>query len=364
MPSGRRLPLPRWPAVGLAVALLASAGATQLSAQNVHLPDNVVEGFGAVRVENEFKLVVPDSLVTRVWDYLRTRYTTSAEPLDLAGHRLRSAFGDEVFIDVYYDAPGRPLLDTGSGIRHRSRFMTGDTATRGEARELVQLKMNLPGEMVSRAEVKFSVRHYPEIASQEDAHPLLGIISRGDRAEFQRQVRALGIDPWQLRESLTLQQRRRRIYLSDDGGPFATLTLDQTSSRRWWLRTEFTELELELNEIRYTASGEAARAEMEAVTAAVRADLQREFPQIVQDQTPKYNKAFAGLEASSVAGRGVMRANFTVPQAVTVLGLSMLFMYALFALLQERRVARRTPVRPPVPTRAERPRTSASGARQ
>lgn len=359
-PGSRRIRRTVILAAGLGALVVASSAA----GQGGGLPDNAVEGFGALRLENEYKLSVPDDVVSALWEYLQTRYGSGIELPEEGGGRFSVVIGDEVFIDRYYDAPDRPLLTSHNGIRHRSRFVTGDMAVPANIGELVQIKLSVPGEAVSRVEVKFPVRHYPDIESQEDAHPLLGIVARGQRGEFQRMVRELGIDPWSLRQVLTLEQRRRRVYLSDAAGPFATLTLDQTSSRRLWLRARFTELELELNEVRYTASSQEERAAMETVTAAVKADLQHAFPGLAQDQTPKYNKAFAALERSSPAGPLIMRASFTRAQATSILGLGGLLLYAIFAVVREHRARRRAPARPPLGPRhrSRQPRPRADSA--
>lgn len=293
-------------ALACVVTMFATGG---LAAQTIELPDNTVEGFGAARFENEYKLTVPADKVEALLAYLHKRYAHPVLIPAEGGVVLSGKFSDEYFTDVYFDTPGQQLLQTQSGVRHRSRSIPGQPENRKDGRQLMQIKLNVPGEELTRAEVKFPIKYYPVAKTQEDRHPVLGIIDRDFRPEFSARLRAVGIDPWKLRHSLTLVQRRQRTYLSDEVGPFATLTVDGTSSRKYWLHAEFTEIELELNEIRYTAASPADRVQMQRVTDAIKADIMAAIPGIVQDQTPKYNKAYTGLATSAPGGSLIMRAS-------------------------------------------------------
>ena len=130
---------------------------------------------------------------------------------------MSAVFADEFFTDVYFDTPSFTLLKMKSAVRHRSREIPGQPQNRKDGRQLMQIKLNMPGEELTRTEVKFPIKYY-EVESQEDKHAVLGIIDRDHRADFSERVRAVGIDPWSLREALTLIQRRRRVYLSDSIG--------------------------------------------------------------------------------------------------------------------------------------------------
>ena len=52
---------------------------------------------------------------------------------------------------------------------------------------------------------------------------------------------------------------------------------------------------MELNEIGYTEADAEGRKFMERMNNEMKRDLLAAFPRIVQDQTPKYNKAFNGF---------------------------------------------------------------------
>jgi hypothetical protein len=342
----------------------ALAWVTAANAQGIALPDNTYEGFNATRFENEYKLFVPDAQVKPLWDYLNTRYKQGVVLPDQNGVRLTAVFSDEFFTDVYFDTPGLTLLKMKSAVRHRSRDIPGQPQNRKDGRQLMQIKLNMPGEDLTRTEVKFPIKYY-EVESQEDKHPVIGLIDRDHRADFSERLRAVGIDPWSLREALTLHQRRRRVYLSDSIGAYATLTVDETSSKKFWLKSKFTEIELELNEIRYSAADSALRAEMQRVTDAVKADVMNALPGIVQDQTPKYNKSYDRLIASSWAGAMLMRASVMDMKVLGGAGGVVVFaLWVLVMMIRKRREDRRRglPASPDasdrIPTRA---RSVASG---
>jgi hypothetical protein len=225
-----------------------------------------------------------------------------------------------------------------SGVRHRSRSIPGQPQNRKDGRQLMQVKLNMAEGGLTRTEVKFPIKYYSSIESQEDRHPVLGIIDRDYRSEFSERVRAVGVDPWKLRENVTLVQRRRRLYFSDDVGPYATVTLDETSSKKFWLTSKFTEVELELNEIRYSGANEPQRAHMQAVTDAIKADIMQAVPGIVQDQTPKYNKTYDRLAESSFAGGLIMRASILDMKMVgSIAGLAAIVLWGAFAVMLRRR---------------------------
>src|SRR5688572_17455072 len=226
--------------VTLAIASLLVA-ATQARAQTIELPDNTVEGFGATRFENEYKLTVPQDKVGALVAYVQKRYGRPVMLPAENGVMLTGKFADEYFTDVYFDTPGQQLLRTESAVRHRSRSIPGQPQNRKDGRQLMQIKLNLEGEELTRSEVKFPIKHYPVVKTEEDKHPVLGIIDRDFRPEFTEHLRTVGVDPWSLRHSLTLEQRRRRMYLSDDVGAFATMTIDETSSKKLCLTSKSTE---------------------------------------------------------------------------------------------------------------------------
>jgi hypothetical protein len=340
--------------IALLAAMSLFAAALPAQAQTIELPDNTVEGFGATRFENEYKLTVPQDKVSALVAYVQKRY---GKPVMLPadnGVVLTGKFADEYFTDVYFDTPSQQLLRTESAVRHRSRSIPGQPQNRKDGRQLMQIKLNLEGEELTRSEVKFPIKYYPVVKTEEDKHPVLGIIDRDFRPEFTEHLRTVGVDPWSLRHSLTLNQRRRRMYLSDDLGAFATMTIDETTSKKLWLTSKFTEIELELNEIRYSSADEATRAQMQRVTDAIKADVMAAIPGIVQDQTPKYNKAYSRLASSSFGGSMIMRASVLDIRVIgTVAGIALFAIWVVVALVLRKRKASRA-VPPPPRARPEK----------
>lgn len=263
-------------------------------------------GHNVVRVENEAKLAVPREITEQVWQWLRKRY---ADPgfLNRDGHQFTVTFGDEKFVDRYFDAPELKFLEWQSGVRHRSRTVMEGSATRKDGRQLVQLKLNRSDATgLERTEIKFAVKPRPGVAP-EDETMLLALVDKDDRADLAQRILELGVDPNQLRPILTIDQNRRRVYLADQQGAFATITLDMVACDAWWQALRFTEIELELNEVRYTEADAKLRAWMNEMNRVIQADLIAKFPTIVQDQTPKYNKAFHRLEEGMPLGLPLRR---------------------------------------------------------
>ena len=252
-----------------------------------------------VRIEYETKLRVPLDQVDEVWEWLELRYADCSW-LNQEDYVFQAEFGDEDFTDTYFDTPDLRMLALDGGVRHRTRVVHSGPATDKDDRQLLQIKLD-HGDVtgVARAEIKFEVPTRGDGSSLEDTHPMLSLVNRDQREEFNAVFRILGIDPYTMRPILTLQQNRRRIYLNDQVGAFATLTLDLCSTNSWGTNLRWAEAELELNEIRYTEADEAERQRMERVIEVIQADLQLAFPAIVQDQTPKYNTAFTAIEAAT-----------------------------------------------------------------
>jgi hypothetical protein len=259
------------------------------------------EGSNVVRIENEAKLKVPQEITEQVWTWLQERYKDSTW-LNRDGRTFTSTFGDEIFVDRYFDTPDLKLLGLESGVRHRSRIVTEGSAKRKDGRQLVQVKLSRhDGVGLERSEIKYTVDTPAGVDSANETS-VLSLLDRSDRAAMSRRLADIGVDPTQLRPMVTLDQNRRRVYVADQNGPFATVTLDMVSTSGWWQSVAFTEIELELNEIRYTEADEKTRLWMHALNEVIQADLVARFPGIAQDQTPKYNKAFARLETGMPFG--------------------------------------------------------------
>jgi hypothetical protein len=292
--------------VGLLTALQGSPQAALPVQSDAGEREFSAAGQGLVRIESERKLSVPDELVEPVWKWLGERYHDLGW-LDDSEHTFSASLGHEDFIDTYFDDSELSVLAEHGGVRHRRRVVHSGPAFAKDGRELLQIKLargDATG--VARSEIKFEVDRPNRIKDRGDAHPMLGLVSRSLRPQVIEQLHALGFDPWALRPVLTVQQHRRRVYLSDRGGAFATLTLDECTCNDNGAELDWTEIELELNEIRYTSAAPAERVAFEAVVERIEADLLSQFPSITRDQTPKYTKAFRGIEEATLVPLGTL----------------------------------------------------------
>jgi hypothetical protein len=255
--------------------------------------EETAHGFDVERIESEDKLAIPADKAEELSSYLKG-YVDDPSLLKKLDPSLSATWSVEWFVDRYFDTPRLDLLAQGHGIRHRSRVNLTNQEDRKSGRQLMQIKLNRgnPDEPLNRTEIKFKVEHPGNAKVPDDLHPALGIIERGQRELFKERVRELGIDPYELRPVLTLQQERRRVYISEGDAPLMTLSLDFVTSHRLYKSIELVELEPELNEIGYTEAGPARRAHMESVREAIMADLRERFPDMHRDLTPKYNKVF------------------------------------------------------------------------
>lgn len=248
------------------------------------------------RVENEYKLDVPCELTEEVWGYLLDRYSNVQQLLGHLGGTFIAQFADEHFRDQYFDTPDWTLLHMQGGIRHRQRTIIESDDLSKNGRELIQIKLDRPGDLeVNRTEIKFHVRRGSNVRTLPDLHPLVGLVQTSRREEFKDAIAQIGIDAGELRPSLLLEQRRRRVYIERDHEPFATITLDEVRTRQWMRSVAFVEIELELNESAYTLAAQSEREEMQGINDVIKHDIRRTFPSITQDQTPKYNKAFNAI---------------------------------------------------------------------
>ncbi len=238
----------------------------------------------STRLETEYKLAVPAGQETAVWRWLNGTYART-KPQAL-GAGWATASGTETFHDRYFDDTAHTLLRARAGLRHRRRFEADGTLKK----QLVQLKITNDTAGMLRQELKFKLA-----GGAAAATPLADLLQSGERSRLDVALAGLGVVVPDLTQEMDLGQRRRRLYLRLNGDDFATLTLD--SSYHIGLPTAtFTEVEVELNEKRFTAAAPAERVQMQALLTGIRADLLRQFPEIIQDQRPKYTKLAALLD--------------------------------------------------------------------
>ncbi len=279
------------------------------------------------RIENEYKLKVPDSIANAVWDYLQERYNPQHSFIaSITDSSYHIKFSTELFTDQYFDDDARSLQKKQDGIRHRIRKVLSDTTNKKNNRELIQVKLNsIDDNPLDRAEYKFPVKYYSIQDDSLNNLPFLGMVKKEKRSELIKLLKKHNIDAYTLLPAIQLIQMRRRVYIAKDTSDFATITLDEVSAELDKKTTHFTEIEFELNEITYTHANATAREAMEQINKKMKDDLEASFPAIVQDQTPKYNKAYALLMNSSKQTEEPNSVSSTFKYLIAILILSLLF---------------------------------------
>lgn len=250
------------------------------------IADESEGGYGATRIESEYKLIVPKGSEEQVWQYLEKRFNDQKFLQELSA-KFSADYSIEYFVDTYFDTSDFKLLENNNAVRNRMRSIPSNPSHPKHGRNLIQIKLSTPSESLNRSEIK-----YPVNEKSKSGAALLDRIKPHYQNDFSRRLRILGIKSEDLSPVLRIFQERRRVYLSYDHKPFATLTLDFASSNVFFFKEELTELEIELNEVLFTVSTEQQRQEMLAVSEKLKKDLVDRFPLLLQDQTPKYNKFY------------------------------------------------------------------------
>lgn len=248
----------------------------------------VCQSFGQARIESEYKISVPNDQQEALWTFLQSTFVNNAEgilPLD-----INTEVATEIFYDTYFDDADKTLLGYQAGARYRERYVEDSLL-----KTLLQLKIPTLDELgIARTEHKFSPEENFDINDRTGLHPFLKHIKSKDVNDVDLVLGQFGTTARKMQEALKLKQIRRRIYVSDPQGALMTFTLDEVSAFHFPY-TQFVELELELNEVRYTDADFAEQAALEKMNARAKETIFANFDNIEQDQTPKYNKMHAAL---------------------------------------------------------------------
>jgi len=259
-----------------------------------------------VRLDKDIKLNVPPGIVANVEKYLQERYR-SPEVLKQYGDGVTYNTSTEDFTDVYYDTRDLKLLDTHSEIRHRRRYSNGM-----KVKEWIQMK--LPStDQYANEEIKFDVKKRVREESvpygSEAVFPFLDLFKSDEMEPAQTTLQQkFGVSANDMRHILTLRQTRNRVYVKQGGGLMFTFTMDHIQTERWWTKPEFYELELEINEIRYSQADAAEKTTLNGYMNEIAQDLFTKFPALQQEQIPKYEKTFHALEANIPPMRFLIKA--------------------------------------------------------
>lgn len=242
------------------------------------------------RIESEYKLAVPDSIVNRLEGYLIDHFDGDYFVFENDSFQLSRA--TERFVDYYFDAKDNTLSDQQIGLRHRLRYLDKELIN-----ELVQLKLPDSADGITRKEIKFEVASSSNVLDDLSRDPLLQYLSPADRDLLAFQLRKLGVDIKDIKEAVKLTQIRNRIYFNDTKGSVATITLDKCTQASFPFHG-FTELEIEINEQRYTNATKQEIVYLENINENLKSNIQNVYPSLKIDQTPKYNKLMNQINKS------------------------------------------------------------------
>ncbi|MDP3740940.1 MAG: CotH kinase family protein [bacterium] len=251
---------------------------------------------GAARVEDDFNLAYDTGKSDEIVSYLQGKYIEDKGFMNALGSNFTATYGDEDFTDTYFDTPKLDLYGRKAGLRYRVRVNRLNPEDSKSGQELIQLKLSSAdkftdiGNTGSRNEIKFDVERPKSLESADDRDVVMSLIATSDREEYKARIRELGIDPYDIRPILTISQHRRRVYLNRDGETFISFSVDDAKSSLWWADSEFSQMEVELNELAYTGADEATRVRMQEIRKAMIADLRGQFDYLADDKTIKYTK--------------------------------------------------------------------------
>ena len=263
---------------------------------------NSSQNAGTVRVEDDFNLAYSSGKSDEVVAYLKERYIDDQSFVRELGPYFASTYGDEDFTDTYFDTPRLDLYKRKAGLRYRIRTNRLDQESDKNGRELIQLKLsgadkfNDQDNTGSRNEIKFEVDRAASGNFADDRNPAISLIALDMREEFKERIQELGLDPYDLRPILIIEQHRRRVYLNRDGATFISFSMDDANSQLWWADSSFSQMEVELNELAYTAADAALKERMQKIREGMIADLREHFDYLQDDKTIKYTKMFDLLD--------------------------------------------------------------------
>ncbi|OGE76817.1 MAG: hypothetical protein A3C85_02610 [Candidatus Doudnabacteria bacterium RIFCSPHIGHO2_02_FULL_48_21] len=260
----------------------------------------VVSAQDDVRIEDDFNLAYPEGNSDEIFNYLKSRYVDDNREVRNLGLDFSSSYGDEDFTDTYFDTRNLDLYQRKGGLRYRVRSDRLDSRAH---KELVQLKLSGDdkladtGNVDSRNEIKF------EMPEGSAGQPSLTRLTAGQTDELKLHLTTLGVDYSDLRPILTIQQRRRRVYINRNdathglnNATFISFSVDDAQSQLWTRSASFSQMEVELNEMAYTGADDATRLKMQELQDTMIRDLKDHFNYLEDDTTIKYTKMFDLLE--------------------------------------------------------------------
>jgi len=246
------------------------------------------------RLESEFKLDIPLEEVEPLWTLIKSEFAQGS--FEVNGMQLKGEVSVEDFFDTYYDASDGRFAEMEISLRYRKRFKDDMLL-----KKLIQLKTPYSKDKVVRNEIKFEVDDDKKLTDLNNRHEFLKHIANSEIERLSFELAAFNLRPEEIQESLKLKQTRSRVYIRDKAGEsIATITLDKVKNNDFPFQN-YAELELELNEVRYTQADEKEKAQMSALNDEIKNQLLGSFPTLQVDQRSKYRKMKELIDGSLVS---------------------------------------------------------------
>jgi len=237
------------------------------------------------------------SELTPLWEMIQSEY--AQESFEINGVELRGEISKEDFFDTYYDTEDGRFAEMEISLRYRKRFKDGVLL-----KKLIQLKTPFSEDKIVRNEIKFEVDDDKNLSDLNNRHDFLKYVADSDMDRMSYELAAFKLRPEQIQQSLKLKQTRNRVYIKDkDGESIATITLDEVNNSAFPFQ-EYAELELELNELRYTQADETEKAQMTSLNNNIQTQLLEAFPSLKVDQRSKYRKMKLLIDESRLSQLG------------------------------------------------------------
>ncbi len=235
------------------------------------------------RLESEYKLDIPIGQYEDLWQFIKTNFAKNK--FDIDGLLLNGTVSIEKFIDTYYDDEFGSFAENEISLRYRKRFKD-----KVLLKQLIQLKTPYSEDKIIRNEIKFAIDDNKNVTDISNRHSFLKYLKNSDIDRMAEHLAEYKLRPEQVIQSLKLKQTRSRVYIkNNEGESIATITLDKVTNATFPFQ-QFSELELELNEVRFTDADAKERSQMTALNENLKKQLLSEFPELKVDQRSKYRK--------------------------------------------------------------------------
>lgn len=284
---------------GVAIAIIAGIIWVYKNKQQSSLTENFAfrqdthqAGFGvdAARIDSQITLKIPEGKAQEIYQYVRDTYSGQQQILNEKFPLLKLTGEPQIdiseFTDKYFDTSNLNLHKQQNSVRYRKRVNTTNPEDQKSGRELIQVKATPPGQFDMRAEIKFSVENN---ASINNRTPIIQLVEKKQQDDFVKALTGAGIDPTQLRHTLTIAQTRSRVYLDSNGQNILSFSVDQGSGQLLWATGTFSSMDVGLTEIAYTEADEKKRELFKQLRAVVIEDLRQHFPELTVETDDKYN---------------------------------------------------------------------------